>query len=181
MQGLFWRSEKMKRGNTIIVLILLIFVVGCGQSKQVKVTDKSDPPLWVSYKQNGDFRVNTVEEVGSFVHIEGCNEKKIELVQVDCGDIGKNTQGDWPCYKGCERIRIRANCEVKLGLKKEKNGYILNKWEAYFDGNHIVTANSGWNEIEICVVAWKAKLYEKNTPGIPGKIGELIITVQPRV
>jgi len=176
MQGLFWRSEKMKRGNAIPVLILLMLVVGCGQSKEVKESYKSDAPLWVSYKQDDDLRVNPAKQVGSFVHIEGCNEKKIKLIQVDCGDIGKGS-GDFPCYKGCERIRIRANCEVKLGLQKEETGYVLNKWKAYFTEEPFVDASSGWNEIEICVVAWKAKLYEK----APVKIGELIITVKPRV
>ena len=167
----------MKRANAIPILILLMFLVGCGRSKQVKETYKSDAPLWVSYKQYDDLRVNPAKEVGSFVQIEGCNEKKIKLVQVDCGDIGKNPQGDFPCYKGCDRIRIRANCEVKLGLKKEKTGYILNKWQAYFTEDPVVDASCGWNEIEICVLAWKAKLFLK----APVKIGQLIITVKPCV
>ena len=181
MQGLFWRSEKMKRANAIPILILLMFLVGCGRSKQVKESYKSDAPLWVSYKQNSDLSVTPADTAGSFVQVEGCDEKKIKLVQVDCGDIGKGS-GDFPCYKGCERIRIRANCEVKLGLKKETIVNVISHrhWKAYFTKDPIVDDSGNWNEIVICVEAWKAKLYEK-APGTPVKIGEIIITVKPRV
>jgi hypothetical protein len=181
MQGLFWRSEKMKRGNAIPVLILLISAVGCEQSKQAKETYKSDPPFWVSYKQNSALLANPVDTTGSFVQVEGCKEKKIKLVQVDCGDIGKGSR-DFPCYMGCETIRIRADCEVKLGLQKETIINVISHrhWKAYFTENPIVDASGSWTEIEICVVAWKSKLYEK-APGTPAKIGELTITVKPRV
>jgi hypothetical protein len=156
-----------------------MFAVGCGQSEQVKVTYKSDPPGGVLYKQNGDLYVIPVGIAGSFVQVEGCNERKIKLVQVECGDIGKGI-GDFPCYKDCERIKIRANFEVKLGLKKEKIGDVIKYWQAYFSRDAIVDASGNWNEIVICVEAWKAKLYE-NARGTQAKVGEVTISVKPSV
>ena len=44
----------MRRGITEAILILLMFAAGCGQTKQVKVTYRSDPPGGTLYKQNGD-------------------------------------------------------------------------------------------------------------------------------
>jgi len=44
----------MRRGITKAILILLMFAAGCGQTKQVKVTYRSDPPGGTLYKQNGD-------------------------------------------------------------------------------------------------------------------------------
>ena len=48
------RSEQMKRGNGVAVVLLLIFAAGCGQSKQVRVTYKSDPPGGILHKLNGE-------------------------------------------------------------------------------------------------------------------------------
>ena len=44
----------MRRGITEAILILLMFAAGCGQTKQVKVTYRSDPSGGTLYKQNGE-------------------------------------------------------------------------------------------------------------------------------
>ncbi|MBL7187930.1 MAG: hypothetical protein ISS70_16530 [Phycisphaerae bacterium] len=44
----------MRRGIAETILILLMFAAGCGQTKQVKVTYRSDPPGGTLYKQNGE-------------------------------------------------------------------------------------------------------------------------------
>ena len=46
--------KKMRRGIAITILILLIFAAGCGQTKQVKVTYRSDPAGGILYKQDGE-------------------------------------------------------------------------------------------------------------------------------
>ncbi len=117
--------------------------------------------------------------VGYYVQVEKCNERKIKLVQVDCGDIGKGG-GDWPCYFDCENVNIRANFEVKLGLKFSTIGSVIDKSDKYFDGGDTVDASGNWNTIKVCVKAWKARLY-KNAPGTEIKVGELTITVKPNV
>jgi hypothetical protein len=123
-------------------------------------------------------------EVGIFVQVEECNKRKIILKQVDCGDIGKSTQGDWPCYKGCENVKIRSNFDIKLGLKKAKIGPILDKWDAYYDGDSTVDGASGWKTVTVCVKAWRAKLYEQEVLGEAGEkvdVGTVTITVKPNV
>ncbi|MHC4168500.1 MAG: hypothetical protein ACYSWQ_16230 [Planctomycetota bacterium] len=123
-------------------------------------------------------------EIGVFVQIEKCHDRKIILKQVECGDIGKNAQGDWPCYKGCETIKVRSNFDVKLGLKLNKVGPVIDKWSAEFTGGDTVDGGTGWNSLEICVKAWKAKLYEQEVLGKAGEkfdVGTVTVTVKPNV
>jgi hypothetical protein len=123
-------------------------------------------------------------EIGVFVQIEECNKRKIILKQVECGDINKNQQGDWPCYKGCETIKVRSNFDVKLGLKKATDGPVLDKWSAYFTGDDFVDGGTGWKALEICVEAWRARLYEQEVLGKAGEqftVGTVTVTVKPNV
>lgn len=117
--------------------------------------------------------------VGYFVQIDDCDGRKIELKQVDCGDIGKGS-GDWPCYFDCETIAIRSNFEVKLGTGLTKVGPVIDGWEAYYDGSDVVGPATGFQNRTVCVKAWKAKLLNSE-PGIKVKVGELKITVKPNV
>ena len=117
--------------------------------------------------------------VGYFVQIDNCEDRKIELKQVDCGDIGKGS-GDWPCYFDCEDIKIRANFEVKMGTDKHKVGPVIDGWDAYYDGGDVVPGDGSWHTVKVCVKAWKAKLLE-SSPGEKVKVGDLDITVKPNV
>jgi hypothetical protein len=121
-------------------------------------------------------------DVGVMVQVEKCNERKIVLKQVECGDIGKNTQGDWPCYKDCEDLKVRANINVKLGLTKAANDSgVLDKWTAYFkDGKDTVDGLAGWTTVTVCVDAWRARLYEA-APGDKIRVGTVTVTVKPNV
>lgn len=123
-------------------------------------------------------------EIGIFVQVEKCHERKIILKQVDCGDIGKNPQGDWPCYKGCDNVKIRSNFDIKLGLKLSKIGPVIDQWKAYYDGDDFVDGGSGWKTVKVCVEAWKAKLYEQEVVGKAGEtfdVGTVTVTVKPNV
>jgi len=117
--------------------------------------------------------------VGYYVEIDDCDGRKIELKQVDCGDIDK-AAGDWPCYLDCETIKIRSNFEVKLGTKLVKIGPVIDGWEAYYDDSDLVGPTPDFTPRSVCVKAWKAKLL-KNAPGAKIKVGELQITVKPNV
>ena len=125
-------------------------------------------------------------KVGVFVQVEKCYDRKIILNQVECGDIGKNSSGDWPCYLGCETIKVRANIDVKLGLNKAKVGSVLDKWEAYFTDGNTVAGGAGWVPHEICVKAWKAQLFrgEIGQAAMAGSVvdvGTVTVTVKPNV
>jgi len=121
--------------------------------------------------------------VGYFVQVEKCHERKIKLIQVDCEDqrVGKGVN-DWPCYYDCENVKIRANFEAKLGLSKSRVGSGLDgdRWSAWFDGGDIVDATGGWNTITVCVKAWRARLYNES-PGTEVHVGNVTITVKPNV
>ncbi|MFH1717891.1 MAG: hypothetical protein ABIF19_11105 [Planctomycetota bacterium] len=117
--------------------------------------------------------------VGYFVQLKDCSDRKIELKQVDCGDIGKGAD-DWPCYFDCETIKVRANFEVKLGTDLTKVGPVIDGWSAYYDGGSVVPGDGAYHEMKVCVKAWKAKLMN-SAPGSKVKVGELHITVKPNV
>jgi len=117
--------------------------------------------------------------VGYFVQVFECHKRKIKLVQVECGDIGKGS-GDWPCYKDCEDVKVRSNFEIKLGLRKEKVGSIIDQWSAYFDGDSVVSPSESWQTVTVCVNAWKARLL-KTTPGTEIEVGTVYLTVKPNV
>ena len=117
--------------------------------------------------------------VGFFVQVENCADKKIKLEQVDCGDIGKGGE-DWPCYLDCEDIRIRSNFEVKLGTKLNREGPVIDQWEAYYDGTDIVSASGDYETVTVCVKAWRAQLF-RQPPGSQVRVGTLVITVKPNV
>jgi hypothetical protein len=120
--------------------------------------------------------------VGMWVEVEKCGDKKIILEQVDCGDIGKGS-GDFPCYLDCEKLKVRANFDVKLGTKLTKKDIpgddVIDSWEAYYNGDSVVPAGD-WKEVEVCVKAWKARLW-RQAAGDEVEVGTLCITAKPNV
>jgi hypothetical protein len=122
--------------------------------------------------------------IGMWVEVEKCDDKKIILEQVDCGDIGKGG-GDFPCYLDCEKFRVRANFEVNLGANLVKNDlgnavFDGGNWSAYYNSGEIVAGDGNYHEAEVCLKAWKVKLY-KGTPGDEVTLGSLQITAKPNV
>jgi hypothetical protein len=144
---------------------------------------------FVEYKAIDLCTIPVKMEVGIFVQVEKCHEKKIILKQKECGDLGRglNSNSHWPCYTGCTNVKVRSNFDIKLGLKKAKSsGSILDKWEAYFAEGSPTTVNAGtgWTEVTVCVDAWQAKLYELAVDGVAGEkvdVGTVTITVKPNV
>jgi len=126
-------------------------------------------------------------EVGIFVQVFECHKRKITLKQVDCGDIGKNPNADWPCYKGCDDVKIRANFDVKIGTRRVNDRTDIldnNKFSTYVEGGNTVDAGAGWTTITVCAKAWRAKLYNLTVVGTAGEkitVGSLIVTVKPNV
>jgi hypothetical protein len=123
-------------------------------------------------------------EIGIMVQVHKCHKRKIVLKQVDCADISKGG-GDFPCYKGCEDVNIRTNFPIKLGLDLNKTSAVIDKWEAYYDGDDFVDpAGSDWKKVTVCVKAWKANLFAVEASGEAGdkiQVGTVAITVKPNV
>ena len=149
-----------------------------GKHETIKVDIQKLEIGWpVEYKALDLCVIPVKMHVGYFVQVEKCSERKIKLVQVECKDIGKGA-GDWPCYLDCEDVKVRANFEAKLGLKKNATNDVLKDWSAYFDGGDTVDASGSYNTITVCVKAWKARLY-KQSPGTEITVGNVILTVKP--
>jgi hypothetical protein len=105
--------------------------------------------------------------------------REIVLRQVDCGAIGKDSEKDWPCYLGCEKLSIRSNLDIKLDTRLDKTSDVIDQWEAYL-GTNIVTASGQWQTVKVCVKAWNARLHDVMGPQ-QLQVGTLTITVKPAV
>jgi hypothetical protein len=148
-----------------------------GNDHAVKV-DGSETVRWpYEYKALTVCTIPIQMKVGMFVQVKDCKKKKIVLQQVDCGDIGKGA-GDYPCYLGCVSFDVRANFEVKLGTKLEKEGDVIASWSAYYDGGDVVPGDGDYHEVKACVKAWDTAIY-KAAPGDSVDVGKLHITVKP--
>jgi hypothetical protein len=145
---------------------------------QIKVNNEKFTLGWpFEYKALDLCAIPVYMNVGYFVQVHECHKRKIKLVQVDCADIG---QGDWPCYKDCEDVKVRANFEAKMGTRLEKTGSAIEKWKAYIQGDDLVPGDGAWHTVTVCVEAWKTQLY-KMTPGSEVRVGTVFLTVKPNV
>ena len=151
---------------------------GDDKNPGIKVNNEKFDIGWpFEYKALDLCSIPVYMNVGYFVQVEKCNERKIKLQQVDCADIGKDK---WPCYKDCEDVKVRSNFEVKLGLRKEKIGDVIKDWNAYFQGGDVVPGDGGWHTVTVCVETWETQLL-KHAPGSEVRVGTVILTVKPNV
>jgi len=151
---------------------------GGGNSPAIKVNNQSMTIGWpFEYKALTICSIPVYMNVGYYVQVEKCHERKIKLVQVPCEDIGKS---DWPCYYDCENVKIRANFEVKLGVDRVKIGSVIKEWSASVTPD-VVGPSSGWSTVSVCVKAWKTELWNAGTVGKEVKVGTINLTVKPNV
>lgn len=163
---------------------------GDGEYTGVKV-DGSQTVRWPF-----DYRALVICEMpirmslGMFVQVKDCLDKKIILEQIDCsrfsersgGKISNKGQNEFPCYLDCEKFEVRANFDVKLGTNRVAVGSVIDtdRWSSYYVGTDIVTGNGAWQEVEVCVGAWRVKLWN-GTVGDETQVGTLQITAKPNV
>jgi hypothetical protein len=147
----------------------------------IKVNNETLDIGWpFEYKKVTICTIPVFMNVGYYVELEDCADRKIELQQVDCGDISKGS-GDFPCYFDCDTVRIRANFLVEVSTDKKKmSGSIMADWDTYVDGDKEVPADGSWKSITVCVKAWKVKLLN-HAPGSKVKVGDLVVQVRPKV
>jgi hypothetical protein len=116
-------------------------------------------------------------EIGMYLDVKDCKDKKIVLQQVDCVEMGRSAN-EFPCYFDCETIAVRANFDVQLGVTKTKEGSVLDQWSAYIQGDSIVPGDGGYHNVTVCVKAWRARLYNGEV-GTKVKVGHITITAKP--
>jgi len=131
-------------------------------------------------------------DVGYFVQLEKCGDYKIKLKQVPCDDgndpYPKSVTKDFPCYRDCESIKIRANFEAKLGGKVE------NKVSWFDDGDEkvyyeaeaglvpdVIPGDGGWHVRKVCIKAWDIKIWQSGADQQDNevRVADLWITVKP--
>jgi hypothetical protein len=164
--------------KTLLAVALVAFLATVVQAADPSIKeDDSWPGHWVWDTQD-ICTMPIYMDVGMFVQVEKCNERKIELKQVDCGSIGKGG-GDYPCYKDCDVVKVRANFEVKLGTSLTKStGSPIDSWSAYYEGGDVVAGDGAYHGMTVCVSAWKTKIWNA-APGDKVPVGDLTITVKP--
>jgi hypothetical protein len=147
----------------------------------VKV-EGSSKVLWpYEYKALDICAMPVKMEIGMYVDVKDCKDRKILLKQVTCDEIGKGANA-LPCYFDCEDIHVRANFEVKLGTRLAKNDSgVIDSWEAYYkDGDDVIPAGGDYKKVTVCVKAWNARLYEGSV-GTEVTVGTLYITAKPNL
>jgi hypothetical protein len=118
--------------------------------------------------------------VGMFVQVKDCKNKKLVLSQVGCTEqvMGKG-DGDFPCYYGCVDFDVRANFPAKMGQSLEKVGDVGREWSCSYEGGDTVPGDGDYHNLKVCVKAWKVELW--NAPvGDEKDFGKLHITVKPQ-
>ena len=128
-------------------------------------------------------KFDVLMEVGFYVQLKDCGDRELILKQEPCADIGKG-DGDFPCYRGCEDIQVRANFKAVFGATLDKEGSILDKTSLYWaNGKDQIDGSLGgdaWETLTICLDAWKAQLWHGNVPAnSKPKVGEITINVKP--
>ena len=179
----------VKKSIIALVLMGMLATVSYGQdfpAGQYKVDGLWPATITIDYTPVELCRIPVWIKVGMFIEIENCSSKKIVMEQVNCPS-GQS----FPCYKGCVGLKIRANFEAKLTLKKYKIGDIISgwgegNWKVYFTGDSgatkpttwIVSGDGNWNEVQLCAEAWDANIYNAS-PDTQEQVGEIAILAVP--
>ncbi len=159
----------------IAVVALLVTTVHAGSPS---IKKDGDWP-W-TYKAINLCTMDVYMEVGHFVQLEECHKREIVLKQETCSDMNLGG-GDFPCYRGCEEISVRANFPAIFGASLSKEGGILDKTSVYWkdDKNQIQGSVGDWEKLTVCIDAWKAQVWKASEANKKTKVGELTINVKP--
>ena len=119
-------------------------------------------------------------EVGHYIKLLDARNIQIKLEQVEC------TSGrDFPCYKGCATIKVRANYPAILSASLNKSGGdvdILKEMNLYWeDGvNTIKGDTGGWEELKLYIEAKNVEIWKSGGNVGTVKVGEFTIKVKPK-
>jgi hypothetical protein len=164
--------------KSIFALAVVALLVSVVQADDPSIKRDGDWP-W-TYKAIDLCTMPVYMDVGHYVQLEKCNERKIEMKQVDCTSIGKGS-GDFPCYDGCTAFNVRANFPAIFGGDLKNKANIIKEMSVYWkdDDNQISGSTGGWESLTVCVKAWKTEIWKAATPNSKLKVADLTITVKP--
>ncbi len=158
----------------------------------IKYDPQTDPEGWpwkktIEYDPYEICKIDVKLEVGYFVQIDDCGDiDALKLKQVNCSVIGQDSN-KFPCYEGCRTFSARANFPAFFGAtfdgsQGELDSDIIGShydldWDDT-DDNEIL-GDGEWEDLKICMSAWKVKLYASGTTEGSVKVGKITITVKP--
>jgi hypothetical protein len=163
--------------RTLIAIAVVALIATSVQAAVPNGSVKEDGSWPTTYVAVDLCTMPVVMDVGMYVQVKDCGDRKIKLVQVDCPD-GR----DFPCYSDCEDVEVRANFAAVLGTKLATLGdpnAPTFSWTSYFDGASTVPGDGEYHKITVCVDAWAMQIW-KAGPGDEVKIGTLTLTVKPQ-
>lgn len=165
--------------------VLGVVYASAGPEKKAEDKKERDWPCHegeeVKYKpiELCKFPVSMKMEVEHYIQIKGCYKRKIMLVQVDCGSIGKGGS-DFPCYKGSDVIEVRSNFPAILNASINKSGGdvdMLKEVNLYWENDvNTIQGTRGWEELKLCLEAWNVDLYKFKVGTL--KVGDITIDVR---
>ena len=172
--------------KSIIALVIIALKISTVQAGEPAF--KYDPGQWPwEYKAIDICKLPVYMEVGHYVQLKDCHKRELILEQVPCAlnkpeGLGKS-EGDFPCYTGCEEIEVRANFPAIFGASLSKTSGILDQTSLYWkDDKNTINGSLGgeaWEKLIICLDAWKVKLWQAGTANAKAKVGEITINVKP--
>jgi hypothetical protein len=174
----------MKNSYRVILMVMVVLGIVYASAEPEKKTEEEDWPCYkdeeVQYKPIDLCKFSVSLEVGRFIQLKECHKRKINLVQVDCKSIGRDG-GDFPCYKGSDVIEVRANFPAIFSASIDKNdggGDMLKEVNLYWEnGVNTIQGNGEWEELKLCLEAWKVEIWKSVTIGTVD-VGEITIEVR---
>ena len=168
--------------NTYRVILMTVAVLGIvyastGPEKIEKTEKKTEEASNYEPLDLCTFPVSI--EVGHYIQIKECRKRKIELKQVTCQSIGRNS-GEFPCYKGSDVIEVRANFPAifNASLNKNDGGDLLKDFNLHWEnGVNTIQGTGDWEELKLCLEAWNVEMFKHPVGTV--NIGEVTIKVRP--
>ena len=169
--------------NTYRVILLGLAVLGIvyastGPEKKTQEVEKKTKET--KYEPIDLCNLPVSIKVGHYIQIKECYKRKIELKQVACKSIGRDNK-DFPCYKGSDTIKVKANFPAILNASLNKNNSddnLLKDFNLHWEnGINTIQGTGGWEELKLCLEAWDVDIYKYPFGTI--KVGEIAIGVRP--
>ena len=173
----------------LIAIALVAFLAATVQADTSQY--KGDPWPWpFKWKKVEICSIPVYMEIGWWIEVKDCQDLEIILKQVPCNELHMKDTTDWPCYQGCEDVKIRANFEAELSLdldKTKKGDDVIHKskvgWNVPGWPEKLILGPTGgsWEEYEVCVELYDTDLWEidASSAGVLEKVADLVIEVEP--
>lgn len=167
--------------KVILIGLVVLGIVYAGTGPENKTKEENAKNKW-KYKPIDICTFPVSIEVGHFIQLKECGKRKIKLEQVDCESIGRE-YSDFPCYKGCDIIEVKANFPAIFNASLDKSNddnNMLKDFNLYWKNDvNTIQGNGEWEELQLCMEAWNVEIWKSK--GIIGtiEIGDITIGVKP--